>query len=71
MNLKIVCVVSDIKKVREKKVRINRDEIVIPVDKVERNWPIDGDNHLIVLEINFNMINESIKKVHYSYFFLT
>ena len=50
---------------KEEEENINRDVIVNPVDKVERNRPVDGDDHLIVLGINFKMIKECVKKVHF------
>ncbi len=42
---------------------ITRDVIVNPVDPVERNRPVDGDDHLIVLAYNAKQLREGVKRL--------
>jgi hypothetical protein len=54
---------SVIQQLLEKEEKVTRDIIVNPVDETERNRPVDGDDHLIVLAINSDMLKKGIQQV--------
>ena len=50
---------------QEEEENITRDVIVNPTDPTERNRPVDGDDHLIVLATNMKTVTEGVKKVKF------
>ena len=56
-------IIKQLLKIEEK--NITRDVIVNPTDDMERNRPVDGDDHLIVLGTNIKMIQEGVKKINF------